>query len=399
MADFSMTGRNGWSQENLYGMFRAGNAMTDIKPVIDTKLTSEMFHSTNNGSSPLGSAEQLQLTNQHQLSSQLLSQGSYSSPTPPPLTAAPHISSQNNVSPPSNLKLENMWAGSVHSPPTAAAWGKFAEVPSPSSSASSGEASTPPRPCSTGSNTPPLPPLSSSSAVNLAMNSSYPSGHFMPHNSGLNFTGSGGSFGLNGSGLGGKPDNRQCVNCGVTSTPLWRRDQAGNYLCNACGLYHKMNGTNRPLVKPKNTRVSSSKRDGTACHNCSTTTTTLWRRSAGGEVVCNACGLYAKIHNQPRPISLKKESIQTRKRKQNKKGPGYFSGAFFGGGFQGSAAGSGLFHPAAAGYGFSGYGSGMAAAAGDSWNNLSAYSTANQYQAGSNPLEFYSNLQYPNPYY
>ena len=35
------------------------------------------------------------------------------------------------------------------------------------------------------------------------------------------------------------------------------RDGLGNYLCNACGLYYKMNGTNRPLVKPKNSRVVS----------------------------------------------------------------------------------------------------------------------------------------------
>lgn len=42
---------------------------------------------------------------------------------------------------------------------------------------------------------------------------------------------------------------------------------------------------------------SAARRAGTCCANCQTTTTTLWRRNSNGDPVCNACGLYYKLHN------------------------------------------------------------------------------------------------------
>ncbi|KAF9326043.1 putative electron transfer flavoprotein subunit, partial [Podila minutissima] len=152
----------------------------------------------------------------------------------------------------------------------------------------------------------------------------------------------------------------RCQNCGVTVTPLWRRSADNEPLCNACGLYHKLHAMHRPkhLQQPVAISVLGAKTpklkgDGTEeddassssssssssvasssssdkgashpttaqpmCSNCKTTLTPLWRKDDAGEILCNACGLYYKLHHIHRPISLKRNVIRRRSRYENGK--------------------------------------------------------------------------------
>lgn len=52
-----------------------------------------------------------------------------------------------------------------------------------------------------------------------------------------------------------------------------------------------------------------------SCTNCGTMTTTIWRRNMKGEMVCNACGLYYKLHGVNRPVTMRRDTIHTRRRR------------------------------------------------------------------------------------
>ncbi|VDM92012.1 unnamed protein product [Onchocerca ochengi] len=54
------------------------------------------------------------------------------------------------------------------------------------------------------------------------------------------------------------------------------------------------------------------------CSNCLTTKTTAWRRDQTGKLVCNACGLYYRLHRTNRPVHMRKDIIQQRFRRRVK---------------------------------------------------------------------------------
>lgn len=131
---------------------------------------------------------------------------------------------------------------------------------------------------------------------------------------------------------------KRCTNCGTTSTSLWRRNTQAEIVCNACGVYYKLHGVNRPVELRNDDiqsrrRVSRQKSDSShvennakvkrrrpprpgCCSNCGTTMSTLWRHDSEGQVVCNACGLYNKQKGASRPVELRKDDIQQRNRKR-----------------------------------------------------------------------------------
>lgn len=109
------------------------------------------------------------------------------------------------------------------------------------------------------------------------------------------------------------PSN-SCRNCGVTHTPLWRRSANEELLCNACGLYQKAHQANRP----RNLKFTASRKQlpdpNFECANCQTKNTPLWRKDDLNRILCNACGLYRKLHAQDRPLSMKSDVVRKRHR-------------------------------------------------------------------------------------
>ncbi|KAF9074332.1 hypothetical protein BDP27DRAFT_1416219 [Rhodocollybia butyracea] len=139
--------------------------------------------------------------------------------------------------------------------------------------------------------------------------------------------GRGGAALNNNSAPGGQ--KAECSNCGATHTPLWRRGLNDELNCNACGLYCKLH--KRPRPKTMRNQHGEGRAQNSAprpeavevmaqCYNCHTTATPLWRKDDEGKTVCNACGLYYKLHGSARPISMKSDVIRKRSRHDARRG-------------------------------------------------------------------------------
>ena len=101
----------------------------------------------------------------------------------------------------------------------------------------------------------------------------------------------------------------ECFNCHALKTPLWRKDPQGKTLCNACGLFLKLHGTTRPLsLKTDVIKKRSSRRSpatNKAANLNSTYSSSLSRQNANQDQLSNN----RNIKNGSIPISSQSNSF------------------------------------------------------------------------------------------
>jgi hypothetical protein len=114
------------------------------------------------------------------------------------------------------------------------------------------------------------------------------------------------------NGSGHAANKTQCSNCQTTTTPLWRRDPQGHPLCNACGLFLKLHGAVRPLSLK--TDVIKKRNRGSASGGSSNQHGSSTSKSNS----CKSTKSYAKQQQQlAEPVGLKKDESKTLNDRRN----------------------------------------------------------------------------------
>ncbi|KFY17084.1 hypothetical protein V491_05134 [Pseudogymnoascus sp. VKM F-3775] len=182
---------------------------------------------------------------------------------------------------------------------------------------------------------PQLPALSSLASIAASRDShplkQFTAGTTTPTSKGLNFaTSSPSATSVGGAGLGNSPSDfaaHPAVHDSLTAQspaiPSLQRLKRGSDLpiptqdSNLSISYRTLHRIASMATMSNNDRDMAQP----ICQNCTTSTTPLWRRDEIGSVLCNACGLFLKLHGRARPISLKTDVIKSRNRVKTS-GPG-----------------------------------------------------------------------------
>ncbi|ORZ01491.1 hypothetical protein BCR43DRAFT_487017 [Syncephalastrum racemosum] len=121
----------------------------------------------------------------------------------------------------------------------------------------------------------------------------------------------------------------RCVHCRAAFRPsLWSHESGQGPVCDTCSstvntsvVIPSMNGKvlMRPRGRKRKVLYNTAEEERPVCANCQTTNTPLWRRDANGAAICNACGLYYKLHMVHRPVTMMRTEIKRRKRSDKNK--------------------------------------------------------------------------------
>ncbi|KAI8973232.1 hypothetical protein BDF20DRAFT_837197 [Mycotypha africana] len=129
----------------------------------------------------------------------------------------------------------------------------------------------------------------------------------------------------------------RCAECQTLFRPqLWGRESGKGPVCDKCSFGNEYtsiledetnqrphglssqcssNSSNAFILDASNSCITTTiKNENMVCANCQATTTPLWRRDAAGKTICNACGLYYKLHHVHRPPTMMRTVIRRRKR-------------------------------------------------------------------------------------